>query len=192
MLYAVAKKEFTNQVVTFADWPAVKEEQPLKQLPTLKTEGQVLCQSNVIARHVARRLGLVGEGCWDETWNDLVLEVTKDFYEAVIDKIYTWKLFKSKPEPEDVSKVMEEVKGQIVKNLNYIQSIADKKGKKFIVGNDIQLGDVWLYAALESCKLGVPDIMTITPWVKEFTAKFEADERMKKHMADRAPSSVGI
>ncbi|KAF6016574.1 hypothetical protein EB796_025118 [Bugula neritina] len=56
MLYAVAKKEFTNQVVTFADWPAVKEEQPLKQLPTLKTEGQVLCQSNVIARHVARRL----------------------------------------------------------------------------------------------------------------------------------------
>jgi len=25
MLYAVAKKEFTNQVVTFADWPAVKE-----------------------------------------------------------------------------------------------------------------------------------------------------------------------
>jgi len=49
-----------------------------------------------------------------------------------------------------------------------------------------------LYAALESSRVIYPDIMTTTPWVKEFTAKFEADERIKKHMAERPPSAAGI
>ncbi|KAF6026202.1 hypothetical protein EB796_015485 [Bugula neritina] len=80
----------------------------------------------------------------------------------------------------------------IIKHVNYIQSIADRRGKKFILCDQIQLGDVWLYATLEFCKVGVPDIMTITPWMKEFTTNFEADERMKKYLAERPPSALGV
>ena len=42
-------------------------EAPLKQIPTLITSEGVVCQSNVIARHVAKKLGNVG------VWIDIVL-----------------------------------------------------------------------------------------------------------------------
>ena len=37
------------------------------------------------------------------------------------------------PEPEDTAKVFEEVKQIITKRLSYIQSVAEKRGKKFLV-----------------------------------------------------------
>ncbi|KAF6016575.1 hypothetical protein EB796_025119 [Bugula neritina] len=193
MLYALAGKELDDQRIGFADWPSLKPSTPLGKVPVLTTQDGVLCQSNVIARYLGRRFGLVGSTQWDETLNDLVMETVKEFYESgVIAKIFLWKIFKGVPEPEDPEKVLEEVRQSIIKHVNYIQSIAEGRGKKFILCDQIQLGDVWLYAALESSRVIYPDIMTITPWVKEFTAKFEADERMKKHMAERPPSAAGI
>ncbi|KAF6016576.1 hypothetical protein EB796_025120 [Bugula neritina] len=81
----------------------------------------------------------------------MVMETAKEFCESgVVPKIYPWKLFKKVPEPEDSEKIVEEVRQTIIKHVNYIQSIADRRGKKFILCDQIQLGDVWLYATLDS------------------------------------------
>ena len=77
--------------------------------------------------------GLAGSNLWEETLCDLLVETCLDAFHDVPTKIYMWKVFKREPEPEDSAKVMEEVKQRITKGLGYIQSVAEKKGKKFLV-----------------------------------------------------------
>ena len=77
--------------------------------------------------------GLAGSNLWEETLCDLLVETCLDAFHDVPTKIYMWKVFKREPEPENSAKVMEEVKQRITKGLGYIQSVAEKKGKKFLV-----------------------------------------------------------
>jgi len=48
-----------------------------------------------------------------------------------------------------------------------------------------QLGDIYLYAALEFSGIAVPDVMSLTDWVKNFKTAFEAEERIKNYIANR-------
>ena len=56
----------------------------------------------------------------------------------------------------------------------------------------ITLGDIWLFSSLEFASVAFPDIMEVTPWVKQFTDKVKDDEKMKKYLADRPPSAMGL
>jgi len=49
----------------------------------------------------------------------------------------------------------------------------------------IQFGDAYLYAALEFTEFLDPNIMSLTDWAKEFSTAFQADERIKKYLANR-------
>jgi len=50
------------------------------------------------------------------------------------------------------------------------------------------LAECWLYAALDFCKVGCPDLMNLTPWTKGFTEAVEADSKLKKYLAERPKS----
>lgn len=56
----------------------------------------------------------------------------------------------------------------------------------------MSLGDVWLYGALEFALTAFPDIMELTPWVKEFVAKVRANENLSKYLDSRPASALGI
>lgn len=56
----------------------------------------------------------------------------------------------------------------------------------------VGLADVWLYTGLEFTKLAIPDAMTLTPWVKQFTEAFEADACMKKYLSERPESPMKL
>ena len=77
--------------------------------------------------------GLAGSNLWEETLCDLLVETCLDAFNELSRKIYAWKVFKREPEPEDTAKVFEEVKQRITKRLGYVQSVAEKRGKKFLV-----------------------------------------------------------
>lgn len=54
----------------------------------------------------------------------------------------------------------------------------------------ILLADVWTYCTLELAKIAFSDAFELTPWVKKFTANFEADPRMKIYLAARADAPM--
>ena len=49
-----------------------------------------------------------------------------------------------------------------------------------------------MYATLEFCKLAIPDVMEITPWVKDFVAMIESEEKMKEYLANRPDSLITL
>ena len=77
--------------------------------------------------------GLAGSTLWEEALCDLVVETCMDVFQDIAAKIYMWKVFKGNPEPEDSAKIIEEVKQKLTKSLNYVQSVAEKREKKFLV-----------------------------------------------------------
>jgi len=107
-------------------------------------------------------------------------------------KWYNWSVFKKIPEPENKDEVKAELRELALKTVNYIQTVAEKQGKKFITSDKICLADVWLYTTLEFSKLCIEDIMELTPWVKDFVVKFESDERVKKYLAGRPGTVNGL
>lgn len=63
-MFAYKGVEYVDERVEFADWPAIKADQPCGQLPVLVVDGKKLSQSGAIARYVGEQLGLTGEDAW--------------------------------------------------------------------------------------------------------------------------------
>ncbi|XP_067943003.1 glutathione S-transferase 3-like [Watersipora subatra] len=193
MLYALAGKSLEEDRHDYFQWNKLKStvKTPLGQLPTLTTQDGTLCLSNTISRYVAKRFGLVGEGLWNETLNDLIVETLQEFVNSLIEQVIIWKVLKLAPEPEDSEKVVEGQRTELLKRLVYIRSIKEKQGKhKFLLCDKMQLADVWLYTTLEFFKSTFVDAMEITPWIKEFATNFQADSTMRQYLARRPYSPL--
>lgn len=54
-----------------------------------------------------------------------------------VPNIYAWKVFKFIPTPENSEQILEDAKNKWIKVLNYIESIAEKRGKKYIIGDSV-------------------------------------------------------
>ena len=79
----------------------------------------------------------MGSSLWEEALNDMVQETCLDIVADIPTKWYMWKVFKRAPEPENKDEVLSTIREKVLKGVNYIQSIADKGGKKFITGDKV-------------------------------------------------------
>jgi len=73
-----AGQEFEDIRIEGADWPALKASTPFGQLPYLEVDGKPLAQSLTIARFVARKHGLVGQGDWEAAQVDSLVDYVSD------------------------------------------------------------------------------------------------------------------
>ncbi|XP_067942737.1 probable glutathione S-transferase 7 [Watersipora subatra] len=192
MLYAVAGQPLQDVRVSFKDWPAMKNAQPLGQMPVLECAAGTLVMSNSIARYVAKRFGLSGKTAWEEALNDMVVEMCIDCYEDIAQKIYYWQIFKRQPEPDNSDMIKREIKERIMMSLKFIEALADKRGTKFIVCNQISLADVWLYSFLEFGLAAFPELMDVTLWVKAFVERVRNTAEMQSYLATRPASPIGV
>ena len=75
LCFFAAGQPFVDKRYSFEDWPAIKAEMPLKQMPVLElADGQRYCQSLPIARFVAKKFGLMGDDIEDELFVDMIVE----------------------------------------------------------------------------------------------------------------------
>ena len=81
--------------------------------------------------------GLAGKGPWDEALNDAIVQTLQEILNNIMAKISPWKVMKSAPEPENSEQIIAEMKAYILKKLDYIKSVKDTKGKKFLVGDKV-------------------------------------------------------
>ncbi|XP_067942666.1 glutathione S-transferase 3-like [Watersipora subatra] len=191
MLHALAGEKLAEDRLDASKWPQIKStiDAPLGQLPIYTTNKGRLCHSTTISRYVAKKFGLVGEGLWNETLNDLVAETLQEFVNSFIPKVFSWKVRKRRPEPVDGEKLVEEAKKDLLRRLAYIRTL--KTGEhNFLFSDQIQLADVWVYTTLEWVRPVYPDTMEITPWIKEFVLNFESDPVICKYLADRPITAI--
>nr|UOU03299.1 glutathione S-transferase sigma 10 [Brachionus rubens] len=91
LIFAAAGAEYTDERVEFSEWPNLKPNAPLGQLPYLTIDGSVhIPQSMAIARYVARETGLAGKTNLEQAQAEAIVETIMDvvnYYWANIFKI---------------------------------------------------------------------------------------------------------
>ena len=101
MIFAVAGQEFDDIRVDFADWPSIKPQAPLGQVPFIEMIDDVTKQSTkmgqsiTIARFLAKRFGLAGRDEFEQAFADMyadqVTDLLNEFVKVHFEKCETRK-----------------------------------------------------------------------------------------------------
>lgn len=59
-------------------WPEFKPSTPFGQIPTFEIEGQTFCQSNAVARYLARKYKLAGKNDLEQLRADMIVDCMED------------------------------------------------------------------------------------------------------------------
>ena len=87
LIFAAAGQTYTDNRVSFEQWPVLKPEAPIGQMPYLEVDGVKLPQSISIARFVARELNLAGKNNLEQAQADAIVDTLMDlvnYYYRVI------------------------------------------------------------------------------------------------------------
>ena len=84
-------------------------------------------------------LGFVGDCLWTEALNDVIVETLHEFTNNLISKYTFWKILKKIPEPENSEKLVEDLRNDLLKRLDYIKSITEKNGKKLLLCDKVRI-----------------------------------------------------
>merc|ERR1711872_560930 len=86
LLFHLAGVEFTDHIISFAEWSSSKSDTakfPLGQLPSLEVNGEVICQSRAINRFIAEELNLYGSSNMDRSLIDQAYETIMEIKEQL-------------------------------------------------------------------------------------------------------------
>ncbi|XP_067933709.1 glutathione S-transferase 1-like [Watersipora subatra] len=139
LLFKLAGKDFIDCRLTNEEWEAFKPSTPKEQLPVLEVDGKMLCESNAIARYVARELNLYGSGNWEAAVADMIVDSCAEIFEQGVP------LYFAKTEEE---------KAEAMKKLTpFLESteklVAQLRKGKFILGGEASLADTSLFSVFE-------------------------------------------
>jgi glutathione S-transferase len=84
LVFAAAGVAYEDIRLERADWPAIKPTTPFGQVPMLEFDGIKLCQSNAIARYLARKFHLAGKTDEDQARADMIMDCFEDTMKPVM------------------------------------------------------------------------------------------------------------
>ncbi|XP_067933707.1 glutathione S-transferase 1-like isoform X4 [Watersipora subatra] len=147
LLFKLAGKDFIDCRLTKEEWAALKPSTPKGQLPVLEVDGKMICESNAIARYVAREL----KSC-----------------SGIGEKAFHALYAKTEEEKAEAAKSVTEVLQATDKLTAHI-----KKGK-FILGDKASLADTAVYSIIDLLQehmkeLKMDEYPTISELVKNYT-----------------------
>lgn len=78
---------------------------------------------------------MAGNSLWEEALHDMVMENAHELMDAVV-TIYNYKRW-GKPTPDNPEEVEKDVEAEIIRTLKHIQNVAEGRGKKFIIDDQV-------------------------------------------------------
>ena len=113
-------------------WPTLKPKTPFGQLPLLKWDDEVLCQSMACARFIAREVGLAGNTNMESAQVDEIIGVIQDLINAGV------KLFFAK----DEAGMKKHAEVTVPTALGQLEKKLASRGGQYFVGNKFSWADL--------------------------------------------------
>merc|ERR1711970_265433 len=113
-------------------WASLKPTTPFGQLPILKWDGEVLCQSMACARFIAREVGLAGNTNLESAQVDEIIDVIQDLINAGV------KLFFAK----DEAGLKKHAEVTVPTALRQLGTKLTSRGGQYFVGNNFTWADL--------------------------------------------------
>lgn len=171
--------KFEDNLISFEEWPKLKPQTPLGQVPVLEIDGKVYHQSKAISRLIAKRNNLYGSNDVEAYEIDAIVDTIDDL--RTIFSRYHWEqddTYKAKLKADLETKrpaVLQKLEEQVKKNGGYF------------VGGKLSWADL-MYAAqseLMSNILG-SDLNADFPELKKLVDKVRSLPNIKAYLSKRA------
>jgi len=140
LVFVAAGEKYDDVRIEKDQWPALKSDTPFGQVPMLEVDGVKLCQSNSMARFLARRFNLAGKTDLDQARADMIM----DCYEDTIKPLFAFFFEKDEAKKEEAKKKF--VEEQLPVSLDGLEKLLkeNKGGDGFFVGDGLTWADLGL------------------------------------------------
>ena len=88
---------------------------------------------------------MAGDCPWTEALNDVIVETIQDILTSIGRNIILWKVLKEIPEPENSEKIVSDLRADLLKKLDYIQTLTEERRKTFLFGDEVCRSQALLY-----------------------------------------------
>ncbi|XP_033746354.1 glutathione S-transferase-like [Pecten maximus] len=186
LLFAAAGKTFTDQIITFADWPSKKSEMPTGQLPVLEIDGEKLSQSLTIARFLSREFGLAGDSNLDQARADQVVDTIGDLFT----EFFKYAFEKDAEKKEELKKkTFDSVLSTFATNVTKFLDM-NKTKSGYFVGKKLTVADLAVYEGFEDFLLVDPKSLDKYPKLVAHRKLVLSNSKVKAYLDKRPKTDV--
>lgn len=186
LLFAAAGKTFTDQHITFADWPSKKPEMPTGQLPVLEIDGEKLSQSLTIARYLSREFGLAGDNSLDQARADQVTDTISD----LLGEFFKYAFEKDAAKKEEIkTKLFDSVLPTFATNVTKFLDM-NKTKSGYFVGKKLTVADLAVYEGFEDFLLVDPKSLDKHPKLVAHRKLVLTNPKVKAYLDKRPKTDV--
>ena len=181
LVFVAAGQKFEDNRVEREQWPALKGQMPLGQMPVLEIDGTQLPQSTSIARYLAKELNLAGEGNLEQAKVDAVGDTVNDL-------INTFVLARHETDPIRQKELMDKFRSEeLPKQLHNLEVLGNMYGKggSFFVENKLTWADLYFYDVGESMIQFDSNSFDKFPWLKQNRAEVGKNARIAEYLKNR-------
>jgi glutathione S-transferase len=200
ILFILTGQEFEDVRVEFGDWPKIKSEMPMRQLPVLQIyeNGRMLelAQSNSIERFLANRFGLMGKDDVERARIDMINEQVVDM-RNMLHAIYSGIYYKKADATEKKKELDKALDEAIPNGYKFIERLfaenqLNHPNSGFLVGDSISYADVKLFVFHDWLRDRRDEILNRVPLLKEHFLRIRVLPQLKEHFLSSDTTQVTL
>jgi glutathione S-transferase len=187
-LFAFADQQYEDKRVEQADWPAVKPTTLFGQLPFLEVEDGAdkftLAQSVTIARYLARRFNLAGQGEREQAEVDMYADQITDLFNEFVPVIF---------ETDEARKaeLNEKFKTQTApNNFKIFEARLSQSQSGYFVNSGVTYADLYLLSTLDVISESNETLLASHPHVKKLSDDLRAHPKIAAWIASRPATKL--
>ena len=175
LIFAAAGQKYEDARFEHEQWPSLKAEMPLGQVPVLEVNGTKLPQSGAIARFLAKEFHLAGKDNFEQAQADAVADTINDLVTAYLPV---------RSDQELTKKFLEETLPKHLQNLEILGKLYGQGGP-FFVGNKLTWADLLFYDIGETFLQLDGNVLDKYSWLKQNRAEVEKQSKIAEYLKNR-------
>uniref|UniRef100_A0A914UU27 glutathione transferase n=1 Tax=Plectus sambesii TaxID=2011161 RepID=A0A914UU27_9BILA len=189
LLLAHANVAYVDDRINRADWPKMKDQMPLKQVPVLEIDGKMkIAQTTAIMRYLAHQFGIAAKSPLEEAKVDM-------FGEAIQDAVFQYTAWRRVVMGFDEGNKDEKFKEVVVPIINNYGPIFEQtlteNGTGWLVGNNITWADFLAAEFFDKIiTYGDPTALDAYPHVMKHNKEVLSLPNVKKYIDQRPKNTV--
>ena len=181
LVFAAAGQKFDDVRFERQQWPTLKSQMPLGQVPVLEVDGVKIPQSVSIARFLAKQFHLAGKDNLEQAKVDAVAD-------TISDVIIAFGPSQREQDPTKKQELREKFRTEeLPKQLHNLQVLGQLYGNggPFFVGNNLTWADLFFYDVGESMLQVDGNCLDKYAWLKQNRAEVEKNAKVAEYLKSR-------
>lgn len=159
-LFAAAGVNFVDhRIDEKEEWPSVKADYELCQVPVLEVDGKVVQQSKSIFRFLGREFGFDGATSWDQLQIDSIIETLNDLENE-------GRKVSREKNAEKKEKLLKHYLDVVLRRIfGYLEDILvqNNGGEGFLVGSKMTIADIMVFTHVHDYLAFIPEAKLVEP-----------------------------